>query len=234
MITFDNVTVRVHGDEKVIVHPLSLTLSEQRVSLIGANGSGKSTIARLINGLVTPTSGTVTLTTDEGTFETVADGRAVRSRVGFMFTDPRAQIVMPTVAEDIALSLKRIIPRKAERAAAVSRVLDDYGLSGREEQSVHTLSGGQQQLLALASVLASGPKVLVADEPTTLLDLRNSRLIGNRIMSLDQQVVVATHELELAARCERTLVIESGRVAFDGAPAEAIDFYRASIDEVES
>lgn len=234
MITFDNVTVRVHGDEKVIVHPLSLTLSEQRVSLIGANGSGKSTIARLINGLVMPTSGTVTLTTDEGTFETVADGRAVRSRVGFMFTDPRAQIVMPTVAEDIALSLKRVIPRKAERAAAVSRVLDDYGLSGREEQSVHTLSGGQQQLLALASVLASGPRVLVADEPTTLLDLRNSRLIGNRLMNLDQQVIVATHELELAARCERTLVIDSGRVAFDGAPAEAIDFYRASIDEAES
>lgn len=230
MITCSNVTVRVHGGDTVIVHPLSVTLHEPRIALIGANGSGKSTIARLMNGLVTPSSGAVTLTTADGTFDTARDGRQVRARVGFMFTDPRAQLVMPTVAEDVALSLKRIITNRTERLAAVSRVLGEYGLEGREEQSVHTLSGGQQQLLALASVLATEPEVLVADEPTTLLDLRNSRLIGDHLMSLEQQVIVATHDLELAAQCDRALVIDAGRVAFDGSPAEAIAHYRSSID----
>lgn len=230
MIIFDAAEVRVPGDDRVIVHPLSVSLEERRIALIGANGSGKSTIARMINGLVLPASGSVLHRTAEGDLSTARDGRLVRQRVGFMFTDPRAQLVMPTVAEDLALSLKRLHRNKADRVLAVSRILDEYGLSGRGDQSVHTLSGGQQQLLALASVLAAEPQVLVADEPTTLLDLRNSRIIGDRLMGLEQQLVLATHDLDLAARCDRVLVIEDGRVVFDGVAGAAIDFYRASVE----
>lgn len=231
MIIFDEATVRVSDPDQVIVQPLSLTLKEPRIALIGANGSGKSTIARMINGLVIPSTGTVTLRTqtsgsDPQDFDTRNDGRHVRQRVGFMFTDPRAQIVMPTVAEDVALSLKRIHRNKTDRAIATERVLEAFGLEGRGEQSVHTLSGGQQQLLALASVLATEPEVLVADEPTTLLDLRNSRIIGDRLMGLSQQLILATHDLELAARCDRVLVVEQGSIVCDGIPREAIGYYR--------
>lgn len=218
------------GDDRVIVHPLSVSLEERRIALIGANGSGKSTIARMINGLVLPTSGSVTHRTAQGDLSTASDGRRVRQRVGFMFTDPRAQLVMPTVGEDLALSLKRLHRTRADRFLAVSRILDEYGLSGRADQSVHTLSGGQQQLLALASVLAAQPEVLVADEPTTLLDLRNSRIIGDRLMGLAQQLVLATHDLDLAARCDRVLVVADGRIAFDGAAQPAIEYYRSSVD----
>ncbi|GAB2563231.1 energy-coupling factor ABC transporter ATP-binding protein [Leucobacter ruminantium] len=158
--------------------------------------------------------------------DTARDGAAVRRAVGFVFTDASAQLIMPTVEEDVALSLRRAHPRKAERLAAARAVLERFGLEGLAERSVHTLSGGQKQLLAIATVLATDPAILVADEPTTLLDLRNARMIGELLMSLPQQVIVVTHDLELAARADRTLVVESGRVVFDGPPVEAIAHYR--------
>ena len=89
--------------QRVVLNGIDLTLAEHRIGIVGANGSGKSTLARMINGLVTPTSGTVTL---DG-LDTTAKGREVRRRVGFVFTDPDNQIVMPTVAEDVAFSLRR-------------------------------------------------------------------------------------------------------------------------------
>src|SRR5690606_13927824 len=156
-------------------------------------------------------------------------GRAVRRRVGFVFTDPAAQLVMPTVAEDVALSLRRSLPDKAERRAAVTRVLERFGLAELAHRSVHALSGGQRQLLAIATVLATDPAVLVADEPTTLLDLANTRRTGEVLLGLDQQVVVVTHDLELAARCDRALVVDAGRVVVDGPAAAAVDHYRAAV-----
>ena len=136
---------------------------------------------------------------------------------------------MPTVLEDVALSLRREHRRRAERDAAALAVLDRFGLAALADRSVHTLSGGQQQLLAIASVLAAGPGILIADEPTTLLDLRNARRIGELLLGLDQQLVVATHDLDLAARCDRALLVEHGRVVADGAPADVIAHYRATV-----
>ncbi len=207
------------------LHPITVTLADRRIAVIGANGSGKSTLARMINGLVEPTSGRVSV---DG-LDTRRDGRAVRRRVGFVFTDPAAQLVMPTVAEDVALSLRRSLPDKAERRAAVTRVLERFGLAELAHRSVHALSGGQRQLLAIATVLATDPAVLVADEPTTLLDLANTRRIGEVLLGLDQQVVVVTHDLELAARCDRALVVDAGRIVFDGPAAAAVDHYRAAV-----
>lgn len=179
MIRFEDAEVRTPDGDTVIVQPLTLELRERRIALIGHNGSGKSTIARLINGLITPHAGRVTIEADGAVLDTAEDGRRVRQHVGFMFTDPRAQLVMPTAGEDVALSLRRIHKDKKQRFAAAEAVLSSFGLGGRSEQSVHTLSGGQQQLLALATVLSTQPGILVADEPTTLLDLKNSRLIGD-------------------------------------------------------
>ncbi|WP_432478900.1 energy-coupling factor ABC transporter ATP-binding protein [Nocardioides sp. GXQ0305] len=224
-IELHDVTVRFptsHGDVAVL-EPTTLTLTEQRVTLVGANGSGKSTLARLVNGLVTPTTGRVLV---DG-LDVARDGAAVRRRVAFCFTDPAAQLVMPTVAEDVALSLRRSHPDRAERREAAVAVLERYGLADLADRSVHTLSGGQRQLLALAGVLATGPDVLVADEPTTLLDLRNTREVADLLFALPQQLLLVTHDLDLAQRCERALLVEAGKVVADGPPAEVVDTYRS-------
>ncbi len=155
-------------------------------------------------------------------------GRDVRRRVGFVFTDPAAQLVMPTAAEDVALSLRRTHPTKDARRTAAEAVLTAYGLEGLGDRSVHGLSGGQRQLLALAGVLATEPSILVADEPTTLLDLANSRRVGDLLLGLSQQLVLVTHDLELAARCERALLVDGGRVVADGSAREVVEHYRES------
>jgi biotin transport system ATP-binding protein len=225
-IRLEQVTVAVptHDGERRILHETSLELTEHRVALVGPNGSGKSTIARLLNGLVRASTGRVVV---EG-LDVAREGRDVRRRVGFVFTDPTAQLVMPTAREDVALSLRRTHPDKAERLAAADRVLADFGLAGFGDRSVHGLSGGEGQLLALAGVLATGPSVLVADEPTTLLDLGNSRRVADLLLGLEQQVVVVTHDLDLAARCDRVLLVRDGRVERDGGPLAVLDHYRAT------
>nr|WP_254450833.1 ABC transporter ATP-binding protein [Aeromicrobium stalagmiti] len=208
------------------MHPTSAQLTEHRIALIGSNGSGKSTFARLLNGLVEPTSGAVTV----NGLDTVDDGPAVRRTVGFVFTNPDAQLVMPTCIEDVALSLRRTIKDKKERLRRARSILEGIGLEDKADTTVHALSGGQKQMLALAGVLATEPAILVADEPTTLLDLRNTRAVADRLFALSQQLVLVTHDLELAARCDRALVIDEARVVFDGAPADAIEHYRCVVD----
>jgi len=104
-------------------------------------------------------------------------------------------------------------------------LLEERGLAGVADQSVYDLSGGERQLVALTSVLAAGPGIIVADEPTTLLDLRNRDRVRAAIAALDQQVILATHDLDLAAEADRVLVIENGQVVADGQPTEAISAY---------
>src|SRR5918998_2079486 len=111
-------------DERTVLAGVSLTLTESRIGVIGANGSGKSTFARMLNGLVVPSAGTVTV---DG-LDTGKHGRQVRKRVGFCFTNPDSQIVMPTVAEDVAFGLRRRGLSRAESAARVDEVLRGYGL----------------------------------------------------------------------------------------------------------
>lgn len=226
-ISFDDVTVAAPaaGGDVVILKDISATLTEHRVALIGGNGSGKSTLARLVNGLVVPSSGKVTV----DVLDVAEDGPAVRRQVGFVFTNPAAQLVMPTVAEDVALSLRRQFSDKSARARRTAEVLEEFGLGVHAGSSVHSLSGGQQQLLALAGVLATEPSIVVADEPTTLLDLRNTAIVAERLFGLAQQLVLVTHDLALARRCDRVLVIADGRLDFDGEPEAAVDHYRHSV-----
>jgi biotin transport system ATP-binding protein len=223
VITFDGAAVRTDDGGRTILGPVSLRLSERRISVIGANGSGKSTFLRLVNGLVRPTSGSVTVFGED----TVRAGRAVRRSVGFVFTDPLSQLVMPTGREDVELSLRARGCPRPERHGRAEQVLERFGLLHLADRSVYDLSGGERQILALAVVVAVGPRVLVADEPTTLLDLRNEVRIRGLLAGLDQQVIVSTHNLDLALESERTLVIDGGRIVFDGEPRDAVDHYRA-------
>lgn len=224
MIEVDRVT-HAYGEgsaRRVVLHDVGVDLSEQRIGIVGANGSGKSTFVRLLNGLVLPTEGTVRV---DG-LDTRKDGREVRRRVGFCFTDPDAQIVMPTVREDIAFGLRRRGLSKAEVAARVDRALTAYGLAGHADHPAHLLSGGQKQLLALASVLVTEPRVLVLDEPTTLLDLRNAAVVQRVVRELPQQVILVTHHLELLEDFDRVVVFDEARLVYDGDPESAVAYYR--------
>jgi biotin transport system ATP-binding protein len=206
-----------------VLDDVDVRLEEHRIGIVGANGSGKSTFARLLNGLVVPSAGRVRV---DG-LDTARDARAVRRKVGFCFTDPDAQIVMPTVAEDVAFGLRRRGLDKAEVDARVARILKDHGLDEHADHPAHLLSGGQKQLLALAAVLVTEPALLVLDEPTTLLDLGNTRRVRATLDGLPQQVVLVTHDLGLLEGFDRVLVFERGRLVHDEAPGPAVAHYRA-------
>jgi biotin transport system ATP-binding protein len=220
MIEFDGIGHR-YG-ERVVLDGVDLTLPQQRVALVGANGSGKSTLARTVNGLVRPTAGSVRVDgRDPG-----RHGAAVRRRVGFVFSDPDSQIVMPTAGEDVAFSLRRTVRNRAERSRLAAQKLTEFGLGDHLEHPAHQLSGGQKQLLALCAVLVLDPDVLVCDEPTTLLDLRNKRAFAERLAGLRQQVLLATHDLELLDGFDRVVVLDGGQVVADDEPGPAVAYYR--------
>lgn len=220
MIEFDGVGHRF--GERVVLERVDLRLTERRVAFVGANGSGKSTLARTVNGLVVPETGRVLV---DGA-DPARHGAAVRRRVGFVFTDPDSQIVMPTAGEDVAFSLRRSGLGRRERAEQAARTLAEFGLDGYADHPAHQLSGGQKQLLALCAVLVLDPDVLVCDEPTTLLDLRHKRRFVERLAGLRQQVLLLTHDLDLLEGFDRVIVLDGGKVVADDAPGPAVAHYR--------
>ncbi|WP_297322782.1 ATP-binding cassette domain-containing protein [uncultured Bartonella sp.] len=221
MIELRNVCVEV-GDHTILDN-LNLTFKEKRIAIIGANGSGKSTFARLLNGLRLPQSGTVLV---DG-LDTRKYGKEIRRKVGFVFQNPDNQIVMPVVEEDLAFGLKNIGIDKAEIMRRIDHVLKFYNLEAVRLQSVQQLSGGQKQLIALCGVIAMQPEVIVFDEPTTQLDLRNKRKITETILGLDQQVMVISHDLDMLKKFDRVIVLDQGKVVYDDSPTKAISYYEA-------
>ncbi|HEX5995018.1 MAG TPA: ABC transporter ATP-binding protein [Jiangellales bacterium] len=211
--------------DRVVLRSVSATLAERRIAVIGANGSGKSTFARLLNGLVVPDAGTVRV---HGA-STARDAEAVRRMVGFVFTDPDAQIVMPTVAEDVAFGLRKRKLGRDKVELLVTEALERVGLRDHAHHPAHLLSGGQKQLLAVTSVLVTEPRILVCDEPTTLLDLPNTKRVLELIEGLPQQVVMVTHDLPAVAGYDRVLVFHEGRLVADDAPGPAVEYYRALV-----
>jgi biotin transport system ATP-binding protein len=209
-------------DGRPVLVEIDLALPERRIGIVGANGSGKSTFARLLNGLVLPKTGRVLV---DGT-DTRKDVKAIRRKVGFVFQNPDHQIVMPIVGEDLAFGLKaRKIP-KGEIDARIDAALARYNLGHLRERPVHLLSGGEKQLVALSAVLVTDPEIVVFDEPTTLLDLRNRNRVAAAIDALPHPTLVVSHDLDLISGFERVLMIEDGRVAADGLPDEVLPFYR--------
>ena len=222
MIELSDVSV-VH-DGRARLQGVTLGATERRLGVIGANGSGKSTFLRLLNGLVLPTSGRVRVFGKD----TVEETAAVRRSVGFLFQNPDNQLVMPTVGEDVAFGLGRLKLPAAETRSRVRTALERHGLQGLEDRLVHELSGGERQLVALAGILVMDPLLLVLDEPTTLLDRRNRRRLMAEVDAADRPVVMATHDLELLEGFDRVLVFEAGRLVADGPPAASIAAYEAA------
>ncbi len=219
MIALTNVSVEKNGT--AILKDISLTLSERRVGVIGRNGSGKSTFARLFNGIETPTTGTVTL-------NGVSERKALRSYVGFVFQNPDNQIIYPIVSEDLAFGLKNLKLSAQETNERVHDILQYFGLEHLHDRFTHQLSGGEKQLIALAAVLVMRPRLIVFDEPTTLLDLWNKRKFMAVLDKLEQDVLVVSHDLDLLQHFDRILHFEQGCIIDDGAPAPVLANYVAS------
>ena len=220
LIEFKNVSVE--RERRLVLTDLSLTLSEQRIGVVGPNGSGKSSLVRLINGLLSPKTGQVWV----NGLDTAREAGAVRRKVGFVFQNPDNQIVFPVVHEDIEFGLKLREPDPKLRTLHAQAALERLGVGHLTERSVHTLSGGERQLVALAAVLATEPEILVFDEPTTQLDLRLRNRFERHLAELPQPALVVSHDLSLMRQMNRVLVIDQGRLAFDGAPTEALAWYQ--------
>lgn len=221
LIQFENSGV-VYGD-RIALHPLTLTLTERRIGVIGLNGSGKTTFARMINGLVPASSGRV-LTNGHDTSRQAAKARGA---VGYVFQNPINQIVLPLVRDDIALGLQSRRLSKPDIDRAVAEALARVSASHLIDRRAHELSGGEVQLAALASVLVTAPDIVIMDEPTNQLDLRNRNMVERTIRALPEHVVVVTHDLSLVSTFERVLLFHEGHLLHDGGAAETIDRYLA-------
>lgn len=213
MITLENVTVTVKPDDAVLLDNVSATLDAPTTAIIGENGSGKSTLAKVLAGLLDYT-GSAKIQDIE-----VATGRKqLARRVGMIIANAAAQVIMPSVAEDIELSLRHL--PKDRRQATLEAVLAEHDLTEFADRPALSLSSGQLQRLALASVLATRPDVLIADEPTTMLDARYAKLVGEQLFaSTDRQLILITHDLQLAAKCEDIIWIHDAKIAHRGPDA---------------
>ena len=222
LIEFESVSVSF--DAKTALDNINLKLDQKRIGVIGLNGSGKSTFARLLNGLVAPTSGTVTV----GEINPATNAKAARQQTGFIFSNPDVQIIMPTVLEDVSFTLRSSKLSKDEIRAKALAVLRRFGIDHLADQAAHSLSSGQKQLLAISAIMVGEPKLIVADEPTALLDLANARLVSSVLLEqIEQQVVLITHDLDLAARCDIVLRFADASLVEIGEPAKVISSYLA-------
>ena len=229
------------GGHRRILKDVSLRFTAKRTAVLGLNGSGKSTLLGLFNGLTHPDEGIVRVngvdTLEAPSRSSKGAGARGNSQgafegVGMLFAQPEAQLIMPTVAEDIDLSLRRAAAVEGsalsgdQRRERIRELLRERGLERLEDQSVFTLSGGEKQLVALTSVLAARPQILLLDEPTTLLDLRNRARLLKHLESLDQMLVLSTHDLDLAASCDEAVIIHDGRLLALGDAAQLVQQYR--------
>ena len=215
VIRFDSVTCDYEG--RRALGPVTVELSERRIGIIGPNGGGKSTFVRLINGLADASTGRV----DVGGLDPARKGRDVRRNVGFVFSDADNQIVMPTVAEDVSFSLRQrgIAPKDREELALSA--LRRFDLADHADHSPHLLSGGQKQLLALTSVLVLEPELVIADEPTTALDVTVQKQVIDLLNDLREKLgfamVFVSHDLALVAKVAHSItVMYAGQVVEQG------------------
>lgn len=208
---------------RIALHPLSLSLVERRIGIIGLNGSGKTTFARMINGLNLPTTGRVLV----GGRDTAKDTQAVMADTGFVFQSPQNQIILPIVMDDIELGLKARGYSKSERTVRAENALARLGIAHLARRRAHELSGGELQLAALAAVLAPEPSTVILDEPTNQLDLKNRKRVIATIEGLEEDIIIISHDLAMMRMMERVLLFSDGRIMADGQPETVISHYEA-------
>jgi cobalt transport protein ATP-binding subunit len=192
----------------------------EKVALVGPNGAGKSTLMLHLNGINTPTHGSVRI---GGTIVDRKSVKRIRAEVGLVFQDPDDQLFSPTVFEDVAFGPLHMGVPEVEIHDRVERALAAVGMTGFERRLPHRLSLGQRKRVALATVLSMDPTVLVFDEPSAGLDPRGRRELIQLLGSLDQTLLVSTHDMRLVAEVfPRTVVMDDGEIVGDGPTAELL------------
>jgi cobalt/nickel transport system ATP-binding protein len=192
----------------------------ERVALLGPNGAGKTTLVLLLNGVLAAGAGQVRVA---GLPVAKQHLKEVRRRVGIVFQDPDDQLFMPTVAEDVAFGPSNLGLRGAELETRVKAALAAVGMQEHAERPPHHLSFGQRRRVAVATVLAMEPEVLVLDEPSSNLDPASRRELADILLALDVTILMVTHDLPYALQlCPRALVMNGGVIAADGPTGELL------------
>lgn len=226
IIKFDNVSFAYELEDEGIVNAVndfSLEVPEgQILAVLGHNGCGKSTVAKLINGILVPNKGKVTVegmdTSDE---EKTVD---IRKTVGMVFQNPDNQIVATIVEDDVAFGPENLGVEPSEIRKAVDSALKAVGMYEFRKREPHRLSGGQKQRVAIAGVIAMNTKCIVMDEPTAMLDPQGRKEVMDTVMKLNREfgitVILITHYMDEAVKADRVIVMDGGRIAMDGTPKE--------------
>ncbi|MEU8745296.1 ABC transporter ATP-binding protein [Streptomyces parvulus] len=192
----------------------------ERVALLGPNGAGKTTLVLHLNGILTAGAGSVAVAGMPVDKRNMAE---IRRRVGIVFQDPDDQLFMPTVREDVAFGPAAAGVKGPELEACVDRALDLVGMGEFKDRPPHHLSFGQRRRVAVATVLAMEPEILVLDEPSSNLDPASRRELADILRSLDVTVLMVTHDLPYALElCSRALILSDGVIAADGPTAELL------------
>lgn len=187
----------------------------ERVALLGPNGAGKTTLVLHLNGILTAGAGTVAVS---GLPVVKENLREIRRRVGVVFQDPDDQLFMATVRQDVAFGPANLGLRGAALDARVGDALEKVGMAEYADRPPHHLSFGQRRRVAVATVLAMEPEILVLDEPSSNLDPASRRELADIVRSLDVTVLMVTHDLPYALElCPRSVVLHDGQVVADGA-----------------
>ncbi|MGH3318235.1 MAG: energy-coupling factor ABC transporter ATP-binding protein [Nocardioidaceae bacterium] len=192
----------------------------ERVALLGPNGAGKTTLVLHLNGILTPGRGSVEVC---GLPVSRPNLQEIRRRVGVVFQDPDDQLFMPTVRDDVAFGPANLGIRGAELEARVADALDRVGMGAFADRPPHHLSFGQRRRVAVATVLAMRPEILVLDEPSSNLDPTSRRELADILRGLDVTVLMVTHDLPYALElCPRSVVLSDGVIVADGPTDEVL------------
>ncbi len=197
---------------KAILAGIDLHLTESRIGIVGRNGSGKTSLLRVMAGLIAPSVGTVTVAGQDP----ARDRRAMLAQVGILFQNPDHQILFPTVGEELAFGLTQMGQSAKAARMSARALLANEGRAHWESAATHTLSQGQRQYLCLLAILAMQPATLLLDEPFAALDLPSQARLRRRLAGLGQQIITISHDPEAVADCDRVIWLEGGRVAMDG------------------
>ena len=218
MIEFQKVSF-AYERERPVIRDLSFRVAEgESVGLIGANGAGKSTVMKLLLGLLTG-EGQILV---DGTAVTKQTLPEIRRKLGFVLQNSDNQMFMPTVYEDMIFAPLNYGLSREETEARVERVLKELGLEDLKHRHNHRISGGEKRMAAIATILAMEPEVILMDEPTSALDPYNRRMVINTIRTLPQTKIITSHDLDMILdTCDRVILLSHGEIAADG-PADTI------------
>ena len=216
-VSCEELTFSYPGSDTLALSAVSFELRPgEYVGVVGPNGGGKSTLVRLMNGLLRPASGRVSVSGHDPATEPFE----VRKHLGVLFQNPENGLVAPFVEDDVAFGLENLGVPREEMRERVARTIRAVGLGGYERREPHTLSGGEKQRVALAGLLAVEAEILVLDEPTSMLDAAGRREVLERLEALRaaKTVLHVTHHLEELLNADRILVLNGGELVADESP----------------